>query len=300
MRIRNVLFALAAVLFAATPLFAGHAWGTNHWSRSCGTCPATITIHDSLGSLFSSSTDFHDHLSKAVFGDPSNIFMTERRGWNDSAALTLTIVPAAWDIVTRNNCPAVTGAVRVCNFPYGSNGWAGLAQINATNGHINWATAKMNDTYLTNQVAPWRRHVMCQEVGHDFGLGHTSENGTSQNTCMDYYRNSFFADWMSTAPNQHDFDQILTQHHWGTGAASLPFDHLTALRIPGDDRLTEPWEWGTPIAWDREGRADTFARVIGTDGKGNDITIITHALWVDDTGDRRDDVTPGSGDRDRR
>ena len=73
----------------------------------------------------------------------------------------------------------------------------------------------MNDSYANyyNSDANEAPHVMCQEVGHDFGLGHTSENGTSQNTCMDYYRNTSNSDWTSTGPNQHDFDMLVTQHH---------------------------------------------------------------------------------------
>ncbi len=31
---------------------------------------------------------------------------------------------------------------------------------------------------------------MCREIGHTFGLGHTSEDGSSQNTCMDYFSNT--------------------------------------------------------------------------------------------------------------
>ena len=53
------------------------------------------------------------------------------------------------------------------------------------------AVAKMNDTY--HDAAPynrdgWRDMVMCQEVGHTFGLGHQDENFSNGNlgTCMDY------------------------------------------------------------------------------------------------------------------
>ena len=289
MRIRTVFLA-AAVLFAAIPAFASHGWESRHWSRSCGTCPASITIHDSLGSLASPSIDWHDHLNKAVYGDPGNPNPANRSGWDSSAALTLTIVPAAWDLVTRANCPAVNGAVRVCNHSYGATGWSGVATvaINSAN-HIVWATAKMNDSYMSGQSEPWRRHVMCQEVGHDWGLGHTSENGTTQNTCMDYYKNAGFWDWTSTGPNQHDFDQILTQHHWGTSSViSVPLDSLSALRNPADDQLDQPWEWGTPVGWDRNGRADTFVRVFEADREDDELRIMTHVLWADSAEGGRD------------
>lgn len=48
---------------------------------------------------------------------------------------------------------------------------------------------------------------MCQELGHTLGLGHTSEDGSSQNTCMDYSQSS-----TSTAPNAHDYDQLVAQY----------------------------------------------------------------------------------------
>ncbi len=51
---------------------------------------------------------------------------------------------------------------------------------------------------------------MCQEVGHTLGLGHTSEDGSSQNTCMDYFSNTGAnaTSTQSTEPNQHDYDQL--------------------------------------------------------------------------------------------
>jgi len=54
------------------------------------------------------------------------------------------------------------------------------------------------------------QHVICQEIGHTFGLDHQSTDGTSLNTCMDYYHNTSASDTKSTHPNQHDYDELVT------------------------------------------------------------------------------------------
>ena len=51
--------------------------------------------------------------------------------------------------------------------------------------------------------------MICQEVGHTFGLDHQSESGESLNTCMDYYHNTSSSDTLSTHPNQGDYDELL-------------------------------------------------------------------------------------------
>jgi hypothetical protein len=72
------------------------------------------------------------------------------------------------------------------------------------------------------------QHVICQEIGHTFGLDHQDESGISLNTCMDYYHNTSASDTKSTHPNQHDYDELATiyQHldSFSTvGAASAGF-----------------------------------------------------------------------------
>jgi hypothetical protein len=287
MRHRNILVALVILLLAAVPVFASHGWGSYHWGRSCSTCAVSINVYSSLTYT---NTNWADHLNKSIYGDAANPNTANRRGWDASPALTLSRVggaPAATtDSTTRANCPAINAAVRVCNYSYGANGWLGLASINTVSGsasHIAWGTAKMNDSYFASGYpSTEKRHVMCQEVGHDFGLGHTSENGSSQNTCMDYYRNTSSSDWTSTGPNQHDFDQLLTQHHWGA-KTFLPGDAATLkpIRFPGDTELNAPWQWGTPMAWDNQGRADLFKLDLGTDSEGNEHALWTHVIWAD-------------------
>src|SRR5215212_8456566 len=280
MRFRHISLSLLLILLlGVVPAFASHGWGSYHWPRSCSTCAANITVYDTTAAT---NTNWSDHLNKALFGDGANPNTANRRGWNDSAALALT---RSFSSASRSSCAAVSNAVRVCNYTYGSTGWLGLAQISTTSGttHIAWGTTKINDTYFDTGSYPntEKRHVMCQEVGHDFGLGHTSENGSSQNTCMDYYRNTSSSDWTSTGPNQHDFDQLLTQHHWG---AALPPVVLSISEISAaadaDGDLSEPWQWGTPFEWDAHGRAVGFELELG--GRA----IFTFVRWADTEGER--------------
>jgi hypothetical protein len=281
----RLLVLIAISLSAAVPVFAGHAWGPYHWGRSGS--EASITIYRSL--TVTTYSNWPDHLQKSVYGDPANPNTANRRGWNDSTVLALSIVSSATDTTTRYNCTAPTGAIRVCNYPYGSTGWAGLAQVwpDSAN-HITRANTKVNDTYMgSTSNNPWRRHVMCQEVGHDFGLGHTSENGSSQNTCMDYYRNTSSSDWTSTGPNQHDFDQLITQHHAAALSPSTSQVFANSLRNPGpvdDIDMNAPWQWGNPFAWDREGRPVAFVldRTPGEDGD----EVITRVTWAQNEPDR--------------
>jgi hypothetical protein len=136
---------------------------------------------------------------------------------------------------------------------------------------------------------------MCQEVGHTFGLGHTSTDGSSQNTCMDYYSNTSSSDWTSTGPNQHDFDQLAVQAHFtgtttkgiGAGVVSQSISSIAtnefvkALRFPGDGELNAPWQWGTPVEWDAQGRGISFHLDLGTDTEGNEHGIMTFVTWAD-------------------
>ena len=82
--------------------------------------------------------------------------------------------------------------------------------ISVSGGHINYAYAKMNDTYYSPgssyDTTAWRALVMCQEIGHDFGLHHQDQNFNNANlgTCMDYTSDP----GSNQHPNNHDYQML--------------------------------------------------------------------------------------------
>jgi len=253
--------ALALSVAAAaltTPASANHSWGDYHWARTSN--PFTVKLGDNVDSKWDS------------------YLVTTSSDWSASSVLDTVIVPGG---TKPRNCRATSGRVEVCNAAYGNTGWLGIASISITNGnHITSGTVKNNDTYFNTaqyNTPAWRNLVMCQEVGHTFGLGHQDENFSNPNlnTCMDYTNNPE----SNQHPNQHDYDMLVSiySHLDSTttvGQSVSKWGFAGTGFGPGETGLS-PKSWGRPIAFLRDGRPHTYARL---DGPGR-ITV-THVFWV--------------------
>lgn len=181
---------VVAMAAASVTAFATHSWNGYHWARTT----SSFTLHTLDSTVANSNANW-----------PS-LLRTAASQWSVSTKLDLQVAAYANTATARKQCSAVVGKIRVCNAAYGKNGWLGLASINLdSKGHISQGTAKMNDSYTSSWADPNEsKHVMCQEVGHTFGLDHQSTDGSSQGTCMDYSNSP-----SSTAPNQHDYDELV-------------------------------------------------------------------------------------------
>lgn len=244
----------AVVLAAATvgslslfsPAQASHSWAGYHWGRS--TSPFTLKLGDDV------DVNWDSYLVKAG-GD-----------WAGASALDTSVVSG---VTTGRKCRAATGRVEVCNAAYGNNGWLGLASISLSGKHITQGTAKMNDTYFNTvkyNNAAERQDVMCQEVGHTLGLDHTSTDGSTQSTCMDY---STTAD--VTTPNSHDFEQLAAIYTHTDATITVAASAASSGSDVGNDRSS----WGREVARSANGAESTFVRNLG-----NDESVVTFVTWA--------------------
>ncbi len=180
----------------ASSVVANNAWGDYHWDGA--STPVALTLEDNLSPSW------------------STVLGTVEADWDTSGALDLTTIDSPPDGSTNcgnplaNPDPANPGEIEVCNGSYGTNGWLGVARIwiAADGTHISAAIAAVNDSYLGSggayDNADARQHVLCQEVGHTFGLDH--QKSPKKQTCMN-------AQWGLTSssfvsPNPHDYDQL--------------------------------------------------------------------------------------------
>jgi len=250
-KVRFVIMVVMIAILAAFPLAvsANHSWGNYHWARTAN--PFTIKVIDSM------TADWDDNLDVAI------------SDWNSSTVMNVTEEAGDSSFKTRKRCVAVSGKVHACNATYGNNGWLGLAQIWISGSHITQGTAKMNDTYFASPSydETARQHVVCQEIGHDWGLDHQDESGADLNTCMDY---SNALD--NPHPNAHDYAQLVTIYTHldsSTTIAAAPAGFANA-----DVHAQE--NWGEKVSESADGHSALFVRDFG-----NGFKIFTFVTWAE-------------------
>jgi hypothetical protein len=244
-----------ALAIMSGPSFANHSWGNYHWARTAN--PFTLIVGDNV------TSKWDGHLSTAI------------SDWSKSTVMDLRYATGASN---PKNCKATTGRIEVCNGAYGFNGWLGIARISVSGSHITAGTTRVNDSYFntsTYNTAAWRNLVMCQEIGHDFGLDHQDENFNNANlgTCMDYTN----APGTNQHPNAHDYDQLESIYaHLDTTSTVGGFGVVSP-----QDAQHEPPQWGHLIRSSANGRSQFFELELG-----NGRRIITHVFWADPENDR--------------
>ncbi|MBF8290495.1 MAG: hypothetical protein HW391_1463 [Chloroflexi bacterium] len=254
---RTILLSLGLglVLIAPTAVSATHSWGPPyHWARTAN--PFTLKLGDNLSSTW----------------DP--ILVTSRNDWNVSTVLETAIVDGSSS--RPKQCRAKAGTIQVCNATYGNNGWLGVASISITGGtHITQATVKVNDTYFNNppyDTTPWRNMVMCQEVGHAFGLDHQDVTFGNANlgSCMDYTNDPS----TNQHPNQHDYDwlEVIYGHTDSTTTIAAAPAAAPAAAAGG----TADSSWGDLVAVTNGGHGATFVLDLGYG-----LRTVTYVLWAD-------------------
>ncbi len=249
---RRIMLALVAVVLTGSVFVstaaANHSWGGYHWARTSN--PFTVKLGNNLT------------------GGWTSILGTSSLDWSQSTVLDTAIVAGQ---SAQRRCKPTSGQDEICNNTYGNNGWLGVATIWLASGtkHITQGTVKVNDTYFntaTYNSTAWRNLVMCQEVGHTFGLDHQDENFNNANlgTCMDYTNDPS----TNQHPNKHDYDELVTI-----------YSHLDSTTTVGAvaSASQAQSENAAPIAVERSDRISD-STIVETFADGS--RRVTHITWA--------------------
>lgn len=254
---------LAVLVFAlvALPSSADHRWGNYHWERASN--PVLVNLGDNVD-----AAKWGDRLAEAA------------ADWNRSNVLTTPVVAGN---TSPRNCRPTDGMIEVCSDSYGNNGWLGIAQIWVSGDHIVEAIAKLNDYYHDNapyNTYSWKQLVMCQEIGHGFGLGHQNEDFNTDLTtsCMEYTN----LPQGNESPDNHDY-QLLEDIYahldggsggdckgpaWKCNGQSTP---APAFGMP----LETIEQWGELVSVSRDRGQATFVQDYGQGHR-----VVTHVTWT--------------------
>ena len=120
---------------------------------------------------------------------------------------------------------------------------------------------------------------MCQEIAHDFGLGHQDEifNNANLGSCMDYTDDpdgglggAVNNDPSNEHPNLHDYDQLETIYNAHFDSA------VVGENGPKGNHGNAADEWGKAIRQDGDGRTSLYERDLGKGDK-----VVTFIIWAE-------------------
>lgn len=277
-----VWLAFAAVLALAAfsiNASADHSWSTYHWKHA-GT-PHEVQLGDNVGA---SATDNWDTYLQTTAGvndsDTYNDWDLNYETWSDYTYPDMLNTPiVTGQASSTKRCNPDTGRVEVCNARYGRTGWLGVAGIYVSDSHITKGYAKLNDTYFdtkTYNTPAWRNLVMCQEVGHIYGLDHQDEDHYNGNlgSCMDYTSSPDSNQY----PNKHDYQQLETIYAGHNHSTSTTSSSSASKMPAAADQIdtNNPREWGKLVRRSSDGRYETYERNFGGGNK-----MITFVIWAD-------------------
>jgi hypothetical protein len=265
--LRLLACALALAVTFVFPVSADHAWGTYHWFRTEN--PLELDVADNV------SMAWDGHLMLAI-----NDWDYGAGAHSETDVIDLSPMAGA---NSPRRCRPTAGRIEVCSESYGNTGWLGVAQIWVSGSHITQATTKLNDFYFTPafgyDTADWRQMVVCQELGHTFGLDHQDEDFGNPNlgSCMDYTSSPAG----NEHPNAHDFEQLADIYsHFdspasgggggGRGRGAGPqLPPAASGAVPGN----APREWGDLVKSNR--RHGMYHLDLG-----NGQRIFTFVIWA--------------------
>jgi hypothetical protein len=266
-------------VFAMLPksVTASHVWGPYHWRRTTSAIKL-IPVR---------------RLHSAIWVTRYNTAIADWR----KAPMTKIKPYTAYIGPQTPSCPMVTGQVSSCDGSYGNNGWLGLASINISGSHILRGRAQMNNTYFNTPLyntVPWRQLVICQELGHTFGLGHVNVvfNNPNTGSCMDYTNDPDGGsggaspnDPNNMHPNAHDYALINSKHNHigatlptllsGPDTADLPEPVVAAPQAMLDYNPVRLEDFGTLMASGDGGRTERYEVDFGSGHK-----VVNIVTWV--------------------
>lgn len=257
------------LLSTGSLVYAFHAWSPYHWARTAN--PFTVKLGDNV----STSWDYYLGLASS--------------DWSQSSVLDTAVVRGSNNPRT---CRGTSGMVEVCSSKYGYNGWLGIASIWVTGDHITRGTVKLNDSYFNTKTynkPMWRTFVMCQEVGHTFGLGHQDENFYNDNlgSCMDYTANPAGPP-SNEHPGYHDYEELeLIYSHNDSITTLLQSIAKKASRRFGNSTISEDREsdledWVKARKEEVDAKKEEMKNRLSVieNNLGQDEKVIDFILWV--------------------